>query len=303
MIWANLLHLSFNMWEDWQAPGREWRCYCPELRFDDALWHDLIRRMSAAGMNMVVLDLGDGVRYESHPEIAVRGAWSVSRLREELDRLRSAGLEPIPKLNFATTHDTWLGPYSRCVSTPEYYRVCGDLISEVNAIFATPRFFHLGMDEETAQHQRDYQYVLIRQFDLYWHDFHFLRQAVERTGSRPWIWSDYIWKHQDDFCRQVPASVLQSNWYYGTKFAQETAERQAAVEAYAVLDAHGYQQIPTASNFSSPDNFRLTVEHCRRLNPAGLLGFLQTPWYPTIAAYRERHLAAIDQVHEVIRLS
>ena len=33
-------------------------------------------------MNMVVIDLGDGVKYESHPEIAVKGAWSTTELRE-----------------------------------------------------------------------------------------------------------------------------------------------------------------------------------------------------------------------------
>ncbi len=30
--------------------------------------------MQAAGMNMVVLDLGDAVEYDSHPEIAVQNA-------------------------------------------------------------------------------------------------------------------------------------------------------------------------------------------------------------------------------------
>lgn len=51
--------------------------------------------MSEAGFNMVVIDLGDGVEYDSHPEIAVRGAWRPQRLRSELVRLRQLGLEPI----------------------------------------------------------------------------------------------------------------------------------------------------------------------------------------------------------------
>ena len=65
-------------------------------------------------------------------------------LKEELKKLRDAGLEPIPKLNFSTAHDTWLGPYSRCVSTPTYYKACEDLIEEVVELFDKPRFFHLG---------------------------------------------------------------------------------------------------------------------------------------------------------------
>jgi len=72
MIYANLLHLSYNMWCDWQNPAVKSPYYAakPYLRFDDALWNDLLAAMVKAKMNMVVIDLGDGVKYESHPEIA-----------------------------------------------------------------------------------------------------------------------------------------------------------------------------------------------------------------------------------------
>ena len=79
--------------------------------------------MTRAGLNMIVIDLGDGVRYQSHPEIAVKKAWSPARLRRELKKLRDAGLEPIPKLNFSTAHDAWLGPYAGIVSSKTYYQV------------------------------------------------------------------------------------------------------------------------------------------------------------------------------------
>jgi hypothetical protein len=74
-----------------------------------------------------------------------------------------------------------------------------------------------------------------------------------------------------------------------------------APDAYVTLDTFGYDQIPTASSFSSPDNFRLTVDYCRRLAPHRLFGFLQTPWRPTINEFRAQHLAAIEQVQDVIR--
>ena len=38
-----------------------------------------------------------------------------------------------------------------------------DLIAEVSELFDGPRFFHIGMDEETFQHQRMYHYVVVRQ--------------------------------------------------------------------------------------------------------------------------------------------
>src|SRR5690349_20435771 len=107
LIWGSLLHLSFNMWSD--RPAADWLEYVgaePYLRFDQSLWDDLLRQMAGAGMHMIVIDLGDGIQYESHPEIAVQGAWSIHKLKQELAKARALGLEVIPKLNFSTSHDT-----------------------------------------------------------------------------------------------------------------------------------------------------------------------------------------------------
>ena len=69
LIWANLLHLSYNMWCDrpLQPQGTARKedapinTYQPYLRCDDKLWEELTTRMAEVGMNMVVIDLGDGV--------------------------------------------------------------------------------------------------------------------------------------------------------------------------------------------------------------------------------------------------
>ena len=267
LIWGNLLHLSTNMWCDWDAPELKGddSIYRPELRFDRSLWDDLLKKMQQAGMNLVVIDLGDGVKYQSHPEIAVKGAWSTAELRGELQRLRSLGLEPIPKLNFSTTHDAWLGKYSRCVSTDAYYAVCRDLIAEVIRLFDRPRFFHLGMDEEDYGNQKYYEHVVVRQYDAWWRDFLFLVQEVEKGGARAWIWSDYVWHHPELFYRKMPKSVVQSNWYYDAKFDPQNAR----AKAFRELDEHGYDQIPTGSNWSSPTNFELLAAECRRSLGAG----------------------------------
>ena len=297
MIWANLLHLSYNMWEDRIAPERPERGYRPYLRFDEKLWGELLDRMAAVGMNMVVIDLGDGVKYDSHPEIAVKGAWTPKRLRRELARVRKLGLEPIPKLNFSTCHDAWLGPYARCVSTDAYYAVCRDLIAEVIDLFDKPRLFHLGMDEETANHQRFYNHVVLRQFDLWWHDLYFYVKEVERRGVRAWIWSDYVWRHPEAFFRKMPKTVVQSNWYYGRSFSRKLNY----VKAYLDLEAKRYDQIPTGSNHSLAENFPKTVAFARKnIAPARLLGFLQTPWRPTLRANRRHHIEAVDVVQQAV---
>ncbi len=314
LLWANLIHLSHNMWcdrplDDQTGPMRHIVAQ-PFLRFDEGLWDELVEAMHGAGVNAVVLDLGDGIRYESHPEIAVDGAWTPERLRSELKRLRALGMEPIPKLNFSTAHDAWLGPYARMVSTRDYYRVCADLICEVSELFDRPRLFHLGMDEETAEHQRNYAYAVMRQHDLWWDDLLFYVAEVERMGSRAWIWSDYVWHHPEMFYARMPRNVVQSNWYYGTSFdAEPTSAEPEAYEyaraylAYRDMSARGFDQIPTGSNWSTPSNFEGTVRYClQHVRRDGLMGFLQTPWLPTLPDCRDRHLAAIEQIAAARRL-
>lgn len=295
LIWAYLVHLGFNMWADHDASewGLEHIGAKPYMRFDEGLWRELVPKMVDAGINMVVVDLGEGVRYESHPEISATDAWPVAKLKDELARLRDLGFEPIPKMNFSACHDAWLGPYSRMLSTETYYAVCGELIAEAIEIFDNPRFFHLGMDEETYPHQRYFEYIVIRQGDLWWHDFLFLVEQVEKAGSRAWIWSDFIWEHPEDFLKRMPKSVLQSNWYYGESFAKDIGY----VKAYLDLEANGYDQVPTGSNWSADTNFEDTVKFAREnIAAERLKGFFQTVWRPILPDYRDRQIKAIEQV-------
>jgi hypothetical protein len=307
LIWANLIHLSYNMWIDREAgsaPELEGAyistiCGSPNLVFDKSLWDDLMPKMADNGVNMLVIDVGDGVKYASHPEIAVEGAWSIEQLKEELAKLRKLGIEPIPKLNFSTTHDFWLGPYSRMVSTPKYYEVCADLVSELIDIFGSPRLFHLGFDEETYGHQKLQEYVVVRQYDLWWHDLMFLVENVEKKGARAWIWSDFIWNHKDEFLERMPKSVLQSNWYYEESFDpdQENKDCRLFVNAFDVLDANGYDQIPAGSNHSTPKNLGNMAKYCKEhIAPERLKGFFQTIWRPTTEEFRHRHMEAIEQI-------
>jgi hypothetical protein len=108
---------------------------------------------------------------------------------------------------------------------------------------------------------------------------------------RAWVWSDYLWNHRQEFFKNMPKSVVQSNWYYGRSFSRKLHY----VQAYLDLQAHGYDQIPTGSNWSCLENFPRTVAFCRRnIDPRHLLGFLQTSWRPTLEVCRQHHAQAIQ---------
>ncbi|OGV48397.1 MAG: hypothetical protein A2017_21310 [Lentisphaerae bacterium GWF2_44_16] len=305
---AILVHIGMNMWEDSQPKHFEKdylkeRMYCPSLQFNEECWDTMLKSMSEYGLNMIVLDLGDGIIYKSHPELAVKGAWSPKKLKEELKRIKGFGIEPIPKMNFSTCHDTWLGIYSRMVSTPSYYQCCRELISEVTELFSSPRFFHVGMDEENFENQKFYDYQTVRSGNLWWDDLNFYFEQIKVNGMRSWMWSDVLWNCDENLFRnRVPIDVLQSNWYYGKNFYNLEPESATfkAVNAYSKLDQLGYEQIPTASNWSNDDNLSMTVEYCNKnLNGKSLLGFMTAPWYPTKNKYCLRIVNAIKQFPEI----
>jgi hypothetical protein len=287
-IWAILIHLSVNMWKE----------NFSDLQLSEPLWNDALEKMSDAGLNMVVIDLGDAIKYESHPEIAVNNAWSTTRLRNELVKIRKMGLEPIPKLNFSTCHDSWLGVYDRMVSTKKYYDVCSDLITEVIDLFDQPRFFHLGMDEENEANQKNFDLVVIRQNQLYWGDLYFLLGEVLKKGVRPWVWQDYIRYHPEKFTEMMPKYVVQSNWYNGTDLvAPKTDYAKISVKAYTDLETLGYDQIPGGSNYyeGTDQCFVNNVKFCtKKVADQRLLGFIQSPWKFTTEKNREHILKSIE---------
>ena len=292
------LQLGNNMWRDvgFSVADDAERAQ-DHLRFDEGVWKRLTDRMVEKGFNAVVIDLGEGCAYPSHPELAVKGTWSVEKMRKELARLRGIGIEPIPKLNFSTCHDTWLKEYGRMVSTPEYYRVCADVIRDVCEIFDKPRLLHLGYDEETFGNQCKYAHAVVRHGELWWHDFNFFVQTVEKLGMRPWIWSDKIWHGKDEFLSRMPKSVMQSNWYYRQWFDFETIpkERRVHLESFLTLEKAGFDQIPCGSNWACDENIAGLVRFCRKnIAPERLHGFLMTTWGGTLPSCEAKLAKGID---------
>ena len=305
MKWGMLFHLGTNMWCD--QPVSEWGQYSPEeldlvcaadhVRFDERLWMEISARMKEEGVNLLVLDLGEAVQYPSHPELAVKGSWSPDRLRNEIQRLNSMGMEVIPKLNFSTGHDVWLGEYQRMISTPEYYSVCSEIMRDVFEMFGNPRLFHIGYDEETFEQQKRYRYCAVRQGELWWHDLLFFVSEVERLGARAWMWSDYGWAHEAEFVRRMPRSVLQSNWDYEASFDMHRKENPERLRFFDVLERNGFDQIPTGSNWRHDVNFEALVAHCRGcVSPQRLKGFLMAPWKRMLPMFAGYYRKAVEIV-------
>ncbi len=299
MIWSLYATLGYNMWYT----------ELPTVPFEDEAWKILVDKACEHGFNQIVLDLGEGVRYGTHPELAHPGAWTRERVREEVKALRERGIELIPKLNFSAGHDMWLGDYGKMIGLPKYYEVCRDLIREVYELFDKPEYIHIGMDEEDdPQFFKFMDLVTFRRGELLWHDLRFLCDCVSDTGAKPWIWGDIPFIHHEEFfSRFKPGSVMISPWNYrglkeehytpiesnpkymakyaplGYKYVEEDPLCVRYMERSVPTAEAGYDIVPCASIcfgcMYNPDD---VVEYFMQNAPRDhLAGFMIAPWKST----------------------
>lgn len=326
--WINLVQFGMKMWGDlpfMEKPKRDGiqmkiltdaeydAVTTPEhlakdrVHFDEPFWLELSAKLRSSGCNCILFDVGEALAYPSHPELEVKGSWSPDKLKAEIDRLRGMGFEVFPKLNFSTSHDAWLGPYERMVSTRKYYEVCADVIRDTMEVFAPVKNFHIGFDEEDLPvfHGNDSMLVM-RQGDLWWHDLNWLVREIEKYGARTWAWSDYLRRHKIDqfkseFCRKMPKTVVQDPWMYWTKMAKMDTEPY--IQAYLRLAEAGYDIAPCGSNcYGVTENFPDMSEYCKEKIPAAQFkGMIMAPWIRTIEPYRRIHWQAADLMAEARR--
>ena len=315
--WGALLHLGSNMWDDYDSGPDDWakseaeekvrpNPYGPSgerrsnyrsyLRCHDDMWRMAVDRMAADRMDFLFIDIGEGMEYPSHPELAVQGTWSVEKVRRELARIRALGIEPLPKLNFSTSHDAWLKEYHRMVSTKPYYQVVADVIRDTCEIFGNPRLFHIGYDEEMPIAQANSFLSTCRRGDLWWQDLFYTVGEVERHGARAVMWADAMWTGRDEYLRRMSKRVLQSNWYYRSDFSEKKlkwnyefekkggwGETVNGAAAFKVLEAAGFDQLPCTSNVFDADSADAVVKHCKAcVDPSRLKGFCMASWARTV---------------------
>lgn len=301
-IRAFLIQFTTNLWSD----------PVDHLRLDERVLDAVLHALPNAGINTVIIDLGDAVQYSSHPELALKDSWTPEKLINKLDLMRAIGLTPIPKLNFSACHDGWLHEYSRMVSSASYYEVCLDLIAEACRMFAYPAYFHIGMDEEDFTNQADMDIAIIRGSALWWHDVNLFAHACREQGARAMMWADICLKRIEEVKRYMPSDMILCHWYYANIWNEEdelpphkhwagasdyyrsflSADEIRDTEdgllkayflkkagLYKKIDALGFDQLPTGNSLGQEGNFesmlRLTPSMIR---PEHLLGYIQTTW-------------------------
>ncbi len=301
MMFATLLHLGSNMWQKkdhWSETvyDEEESIYRDSLACDKEIWRKVTDFLPSCGINTVLIDMGEGVRLDCHPELAVEGSWSKEEFRAELARLRSLGLTPLPKFNMSCGHNAWLKDYAYMVGTKTYYQVLKDIIEETIALFDTPAFFHLGLEEEDYQNQKHQPVAVIRSPEKRIRDAEFLFEICRAHGVRPWIWLNPAcvesYGGEEAFKAAFPKDVLISNWRYGPIKDEPIGENSLpALQLYKKLADWGYEQMPTCSTWDFHLNPKMTMKLFRdHIDMAHVRGFLTAPWHIMVPKKYYAHL-------------
>lgn len=289
MKWCYLIHLGQNMWRGPKGDPFPLGKYSEDMVTEFDAWREVIDFLPTQKINTLIIDLGEAVIYDTHPELAANGAWSKDFLKKELDYIRSLGMTPIPKLNFSAHHDVWMREYSSMVSTPAYYKVIDDLITEVCELFDTPEYFHIGMDEEANNPYLPYHYIqmqqktghtLVRSGDLFWNDVKFMMDCCYKNNVTPWIWGCIAWVLPEDCITRIPKDAMVSNACYRRLLNPELLPdySRAAIDSYYLYAENGFTQIPTCMHLES-----LNIDDTMILlkDQPNIAGYMMAPWVRT----------------------
>lgn len=289
-MWAFFMKLGSNMWG---KPNQKKNYAMPELDYHETMycerevWRKVTDFLPQCGFNALLIDMGEGVKLDSHPELAIPGSWEKKEFREELERLRRLGLTPLPKYNFSCGHNAWMKKYSYMVGTEEYDQVCNDIVKETIDLFDKPAFFHLGLEEENVESQKNFPIAVIRSPEKKTKDALALIDICLKQEVRPWIWMDPqtldSFGGEEEFRRNIPQETLISNWYYQSIYPGKSSD---SVRLYDRINEWGYEQVPTSSTCYAWQNTQQTMSYCKgRLADDKLKGFMTAAWLFTTSDF------------------
>ncbi len=291
-LWTLLVCLSRNMWKDTHT----------ELGFNEEMWDWILEEAPKRGFNCILLDVGDGIQYHSHPEISLKDSWTHARVHKEIARCRELGITIIPRVNFSSTHCNWLKQYARMISTDIYYQVCADIIKEIYEVFEHPQYLYIGGDEEDLNMVKNRDYACCRHGELYWHDLRYLVDCVADTGAKPTICYDAAFIHPDEYRKRFDVNeVLLCPWYYwSSKPENFTKMEDFPWRHFDHLNLEYIEELPRLKNFreqgidyckagqtylptswpSRPNNTWNLMEFLADAPDENIIGHIVAPWLP-----------------------
>ncbi len=264
--------------------------WCPikpmEGPFDLATALAVVEAMGQANMDTLIVDIADGVKYASHPELQRHYTVPMSDLAQLAEASHAAGVDIVPKLNFAKSgrnlHDIWMYPHASQFLFTEgmdnYFRVAADLIGKLVDVCKPKHFFHLGMDEDHFRSIGQYVDAIER-----------LRETLTGHGLRTMIWNDSCHDFPEEIAQvhaeksmaaepKLSKDIVHVLWHY--KLVCPDAIRRISEQGFDVWAAPGRDET-------------MIHQWHEALIKQGGSGMLMTNWQKCIPANRESILELV----------
>ena len=290
-----------------------------------------IDQMAKYKYNVLQLHLTDDqgwrVHIESHPRLASRQHYTPADLRRIIAYAAQRHIEVVPEIDIPGHTVAILSAYPQlacshlatdtvvvgtttnrmvCAANEQSYRILGDVIREIAALFPSP-YIHLGGDEAAVPAnwaQCDHCRAMMQAHgytkatDLMIPFFDRVLDAVRSNGKKTILWCelDNIYPPANDYLFPYPADVTLVTWRYGLTPTCQTLTHQnghpliMAPGEYAYLDYPQWKgDLPEYNNWGMPLS---TLENCYKLDPGygrpaseqqHILGVMGTLWAEAIA--------------------
>ncbi len=263
-----------------------------EERFDHATAEAVIDAMADAGMNLLLIDVEDGVIYKSLPELRKRYSVPMAELGALTLRARRKGLEVVPKLNFSRSplhrHSAWLDPNQADRDSASFWKQGFAAIDEVLTATESSTL-HVGMDEDDTRSPEEYCKATMR-----------LYRGLRRRGVRMAMWAEvgHKWRPQERWkeipaIRELPRDVILMPWSY--QFAQTEWVPRLKRWGFQVIGACGYGAPGTEG-----DPLANAREWCGLIRSARADGLVLTQWIRCSKENRDRLVQAVRACGELM---
>lgn len=186
-------------------------------------------------INMVGLEVLQGMKFDKHPEIAGPAAWSKADVQRVVDFLKANGIEVFPIVN-SLGHANWLtiplpkfredvDEHQLCTRHPEVRKVLEDVYDECLEVFS-PRVFHFGLDEIRWQtlnlppEKRCPRCAGLDKRDLFVEHVQWLDAFAKSRNVQMMMWADMILPEHNggppfqlaDTIDKLPRDIVMCDW-------------------------------------------------------------------------------------------
>jgi len=261
---------------------------------------DALRILSIAcdsGFNTIVVQIANGIKLDSRPELARRGAWEKDELAAFMSSASACDIEVVPEFKFLTHQEKFLQHhypelmYNAVTYDPRkdgVYDVVFDALDELVELMQ-PNAISIGHDEVVGWNAAHAKKNLasgehMLPADLYLRDVLTLHEYLQKQEIETWMWGDmlfapaeapqmlasYLHGASNGYGKavrdQLPRDIVICDWHY--------VDRQTEFPTMSILQSEGFRVIgATWRRTETTENFSAYAEK----NDA--YGMMATVWF------------------------